>query len=152
MKSDKLTPIGKLLRNELYDAVRSQTGQAASLEAVWRTSVPGYLADHVFPYRYQHGVLWVRTHSSIWATKLRHQNDKILAQLRQDPLFVDCKTIKVRLTPEGRPAAPKLTRKSRRVTRVLSPAVKAALYRLADDVKDPLLAAALSKLAGLEDK
>ncbi len=112
------------------------------LQSVWndRTELP--LAAHTHPTSYRAGRLVVHADSSVWANRLRHQQEHAMQTLRQDPFFEDLVELRVRVAP----LSPTRPTDSHRPQARLSEASTRVIKAVAADIKDPALKAALERL------
>ena len=109
----------------------------------WAETVGEPLVQHVVPRRYSDGCLSLQADSSVWASKIRHQQQAIIDQLRAHPAFSQLSLLKVRIAPLERerikPARkPSLKRPSAETLTLLA--------QVADDITDPGLRDALKRL------
>lgn len=105
------------------------------------------LAQHVTPIRYSDGCLSLRADSSVWASKIRHQQQNLIAQLRAHPLLQKLSVLKVSIAPLQLPR-----RKPARAAVVRHPSKDTLklLEHVADDIADPGLRDALKRLGRTE--
>lgn len=141
----KMKTIGAFSREALARlGVRPE--ERAALESLWCRHIQPPLSAHTRPLRYAHGTLGVQADSPVWASRLRHYEQELLAQLRREPYFKDLRVIRVRVNPsQGAPSVgrPNPTRRPNR----LSADSARAIRSVADGVTDPTLRAALERLA-----
>lgn len=110
----------------------------------WDATVGEPMCEHVQPIRYADGCLKLRTDSSVWASKLRHQHAALLKALRVHEAFKDLKRLHISVQPLAQAELPGARRQ-----RVAYPstATRALLQDTAAHIHDPELAAALKRLA-----
>lgn len=109
----------------------------------WTAVVGDALARHVYPIRYAHGRLVLRADSTVWVSKVRHLHETLAARLREAPPFRELVGIEVRAAPLDRAGA---RRTAGRKPRALSNGTRALLESVAEDIADPSLRAALTRL------
>jgi hypothetical protein len=138
--------IGACLPPALIKQLEAYLDQSSRLSILWRQCVQPPLADHAHPANYVHGRLEIECHGSAWASRLRHNQNELLRQLRQLPGFEDLRELRVRVVPLQRVAsAPAAAARIGSASRM--PATAAAMMQsLADSVADPTLRAALQRL------
>lgn len=137
--------IAALLPPALVKRLHEHLDESARLASIWHQCVQSPLAEHARPGSLRHGSLEVIADSPAWASRLRQHQMELLRQLRQLPGFDELREVRVRVVPpSAKPAArrPAPTRGESRIPR----AVRAQLERLAEDVSDPALRAALRRL------
>lgn len=113
------------------------------VSAAWAETVGQPLAQHVIPLRYSDGCLSLQADSSLWASKIRHQQQPLIERLRAHPALRCVSQLKVRIAPlqlqRVKPArAPALHRPSAQTLTLLE--------QVADDITDPGLRDALKRL------
>ena len=113
------------------------------ISVAWAETVGEPLAQHVIPLRYSDGCLSLQADSSLWASKIRHQQQRLINQLRSHPALSQLKLLKVRIEPL----------QQERVKPVRRPALHrpsaetlTLLQQVADDITDPGLRDALKRL------
>ena len=121
---------------------------ARQLQAVWNDRIELPLATHTHPTSYRAGRLVVHADSSVWANRLRHQQEHAMQALRQDPFFEDLVELRVRVAPLSQTSPTDSQRPQARLSEASTRVIKA----VAADIKDPALKAALERLgAGAGD-
>ena len=113
------------------------------VSAAWAETVGQPLAQHVVPLRYSEGCLRLQADSSLWASKIRQQQQQLIDRLRAYPALRGVGLLKVRIAPlqlqRVRPVrAPALHRPSAQTLTLLE--------QVADDITDPGLRDALKRL------
>ncbi len=109
----------------------------------WAETVGEPLVQHVMPLRYSDGCLSLQADSSLWASKIRHQQQRLVEQLRLHPVLQQLQLLKVRIAPLQQER--------------VKPGCKPALHRpsadtltlleqVAEDITDPGLRDALKRL------
>lgn len=113
------------------------------VSVAWAETVGEPLAQHVIPLRYSDGCLSLQADSSLWASKIRHQQQRLIDQLRAHPALQQLKLLKLRIAPL----------QQERVKPVRRPALHrpsaetlTLLQQVADDMTDPGLRDALKRL------
>ena len=114
-----------------------------ALEQVWSEAAGQPLAAHVRPLRYTDGCLILRAESPVWASKLRHQPQRLISALRRHAIFQELIGLQVRVLPHEHAAAP---RRPERAARKLSPQTQALLDSVAEHTPDEALRDALRRL------
>lgn len=109
----------------------------------WAETVGKPLAQHVIPLRYHDGCLSLQADSSLWASKIRHQQQGLITRLRVHGVLQQLHLLKVRIAPLQRERAktarpPELHRPSADMLTLLE--------QVADDIADPGLRDALKRL------
>ncbi|MHB8533992.1 MAG: DciA family protein [Sulfuricaulis sp.] len=124
----------------------------SSLLTHWKSRVEEPLVSHSFPVSYDNGRLSLRADTSAWASRLRHDQARIMTTLRGDPYFQDLHELYVRVLPErARTAREKKPATISLPSRI--PDTAAHLIKsVADDIIDPALRKALIRLAGAQDR
>lgn len=109
----------------------------------WAETVGEPLVQHVIPLRYSDGCLSLQADSSLWASKIRHQQQRLIDQLRLHPVLQQLQLLKVRIAPL----------QQERVKPVRKPALHrpsadtlTLLQQVAEDITDPGLRDALKRL------
>ena len=113
------------------------------VSVAWAETVGEPLVQHVMPLRYSDGCLSLQADSSLWASKIRHQQQHLVDQLRLHPALQQLQMLKVRIAPlqqervkpDRRPA---LHRPSADTLTLLE--------QVAEDIADPGLRDALKRL------
>ena len=113
------------------------------VSAAWAETVGAPLAQHVIPLRYSEGCLSLQADSSLWASKIRHQQQQLVERLRAHEVLRSVSLLKVRIAPlqleRVKPLrAPALHRPTAQTLTLLA--------QVADDISDPELRAALKRL------
>ncbi len=101
-----LTSVGKYLPAGLLQHLDLRQDETSRAQARWQACVPGPLAEHVRPLRYEQGLLSVQADSSAWAGRLRQQQQGLVELLRREPFFKHLRGFQVHVVPHAR-AAPK---------------------------------------------
>ncbi len=141
--------MAKKLASYLTDAVLRRLGipldreQQQALEQAWTTAAGQPLAGHVRPLRYTDGCLILQAESPVWASKLRHQPQRLISALRRHAIFHELIGLQVRVVPIEQAAAP--ARHTRSAPK-LSPQTKALLDSVAEHTTDDALRDALRRL------
>ena len=114
----------------------------------WAEAVGDPLVQHVIPLRYSDGCLSLQADSSLWASKIRHQQQHFIEQLRANPVLRQLNQLKVRIAPLQRESIKQVRRPTlhRPSAQTLT-----LLEQVADDITDPGLRNALLRL-GRTDK
>jgi hypothetical protein len=137
--------IGACLPPALIKQLEAYLDQSSRLSILWRQCVQPPLADHAHPSNYVRGRLEIECHGSAWASRLRHNQNELLRQLRQLPGFEDLRELRVRVVPLQRAVSVPPAARAGAASRM--PATAAALMQsLAETVTDPALRAALQRL------
>ena len=119
------------------------------LQQAWESHMAAPWATQAWPLRYQDGKLTLAVATSVWASQLRHQQRRLLSHLQGHPLFHGLKEIRLRvLPPQSLPSA----RVRRQSTLGLSSRARVVVQGGADATSDPLLRAALRRLAAARAK
>lgn len=145
--------MAKKLASYLNDAALRRLGIALdrerqqALEQVWIEAAGQPLAAHVRPLRYTDGCLILRAESSVWASKLRHQPQRLISALRRHAIFQELIGLQVRVVPPEQAAT---VRGPERTTRKLSPKIQALLDSVAEHTPDEALRDALRRLGRRE--
>ena len=141
--------MAKKLASYLTDSVLQRLGitldraQQQALEQAWTAASGQPLAGHVRPLRYTDGCLILQAESPVWASKLRHQPQRLISALRRHAIFHELTGVQVRVVPiEQDAAAPR----QQRSVRKLSPQTKALLDSVAEHTPDEGLRDALRRL------
>lgn len=118
------------------------------VSVAWAVTVGEPLVLHVIPLRYSEGCLSLQADSSLWASKIRHEQQLLIEQLRANPVLRQLNQLKVRIAPLQRERVkpvrkPTLHRPSAQTLTLLE--------QVADDITDPGLRNALMRL-GRTDK
>ncbi len=118
------------------------------VSVAWAETVGEPLVQHVIPLRYSDGCLSLQADSSLWASKIRHQQQSLIDQLRTHPALRGVSLLKVRIAPLQR----ERVKPARRST-LHRPSAQTLtlLAQVADDITDPGLREALKRL-GRTDK
>jgi hypothetical protein len=113
------------------------------LSLAWAETVGEPLVQHVIPLRYSDGCLSLQADSSVWASKIRHQQQALIDQLRAHPALRQLSLLKVRIAPLQRERVKPLRKPS-----LKRPSVETLtlLAQVADDITDPGLRDALKRL------
>lgn len=139
--------IGACLPPALVKQLEAYLDQSSRLSILWRQCVQPPLADHAHPSNYVRGRLEVECHGSAWASRLRHNQNELLRQLRQLPGFEDLRELRVRVVPLQRAASAPPAAVARAGSASRMPAAAAAMMQsLAETVTDPTLREALQRL------
>lgn len=121
-------------------------GEDVRLSALWAGLAPSPLVSHFRPVAYHHGQLTLHTDSTVWASRLRHQQQSVRERLCLDPYFQDLVKLNVRITPTGtHDTGTPVPRRA--PTKNFSAATAALLNQIAEGETDPALRAALQRLA-----
>ncbi len=115
---------------------------AHQLQSVWNGRIELPLAAHTHPTSYRAGRLVVHADSSVWANRLRHQQEHTMQTLRQDPFFEDLVELRIRVAPPSQARPTDSHRPQARLSEASTRVIKA----VAADIKDPALKAALERL------
>ncbi|HEX9626389.1 MAG TPA: DciA family protein [Acidiferrobacterales bacterium] len=111
--------------------------------AAWDAAAGEALAAHVRPIRFHAGVLTLRADGAVWASRLRHQQSSLLAQLRASPALRGVERLSIGVAPVERPG--RAARRAR--ARLPSERSRVLLETTATHIGDPDLKAALQRLA-----
>jgi predicted nucleic acid-binding Zn ribbon protein len=138
--------MGSLLDNGLLKrlGVPADVSDLAAITLAWRAVVGEPLASHVYPIRCHEGTLVLRAGSALWVNKVRHQQQTLLAQLREHSTFREMTALEIRVAAAERP----VRAQSERSALTLSAGTRQLLSAVAGDIADPELRAALERLAG----
>ncbi|MCG8324465.1 MAG: DciA family protein [Thiotrichales bacterium] len=101
---------------------------------------PG-LVSHCSVANYRNGILTLHTRTAHWATKLRYSVPGILNSIRNNPLPVNVKSIRIIVSPET--TAGSVTRKRRPR---LSKHTAKVIEQIADSISDADLSASIRRL------
>lgn len=144
------------LRNYLSDDMFEQLGRELNwlraLERAWSERVPVPLVLYTRPISYRAGRLLVQAASSLWASRLRQQRERLIEALRRDAVFTEIAELRVRVAPLAECVDTERNRGANEPTLRLSAASAALIQALADDIADPGLKAALRRLGGRAKK
>jgi hypothetical protein len=134
----------KYLPGGLASALNRHTDESGRLKNAWNSVTSEQLGAHTRPVRYADRTLYVHVDTPAWASRLRQQQQTLVSALRQVSGLKDLAEIRFRVVPlEGEPSlVPTRERPSR-----LSSKVAAHIEQSADTISDPLLKAALKRLA-----
>ena len=113
------------------------------VSAAWAETVGQPLAQHVVPLRYSEGCLSLQADSSLWASKIRQQQQQLIDRLRAYPALRGVGLLKVRIAPlqlqRVRPVRARALHRPSAQTLTL-------LEQVADDITDPGLRDARKRL------
>jgi hypothetical protein len=137
--------IGACLPPALIKQLEAYLDQSSRLSILWRQCVQPPLADHAHPSNYVRGRLEIECHGSAWASRLRHNQNELLRQLRQLPGFEDLRELRVRVVPLQRAVSAPPAARAGSASRMPT-AAAAMMQTLAETVTDPTLRAALQRL------
>ena len=141
--------MAKKLASYLTDSVLRRLGvtldldQQQALEQAWTAAAGQPLAKHVRPLRYTDGCLILQAESPVWASKLRHQPQRLISALRRHAIFHELIGLQVRVVPIAQAAVPA---RHKRSAPKLSPQTKALLDSVAEHTTDGALRDALRRL------
>ena len=141
--------MAKKLASYLTDAALRRLGialdrdQQHALEQAWLASADQPLAAHVRPLRYTDGCLILQAESPVWASKLRHQPQRLISALRRHAIFHELIGLQVRVVPIEQAVVPS---RHKRPAPKLSPHTKALLDSVAEHTTDDALRDALRRL------
>ena len=110
--------------------------------AAWGEAAGPELAAHVHPIRYTGGKLVLRAASAVWVSKVRHSHETLMHALRRQPQFKELTGLEVRAAPLDRARQ----KKSVHRVRAISTDTRKLLESVAEDIADPELRAALTRL------
>ncbi len=149
-----LTSVGKYLPAGLLQHLDLRQDGTSRAQAAWEACVPGPLADHVRPLRYEQGLLSVQADSSAWAGRLRQQQQGLLDLLRREPFFKHLRGFQVHVVPHARMAPKPKRAGSRGGTRHLRLSAQAArlILDIAEGIDDPRLRKAMRRLGNATDE
>lgn len=134
----------KYLPGGLTSALDRHTDASGRLKSAWNSVVSEPLATHARPVRYAGGILYVHVDTPAWASRLRQLQQTLATGLRQIGGLKDLSEIRARVVPlEGEPRPGPAPRPRSR----LSSRVATHIEQSADSITDPLLKAALKRLA-----
>lgn len=133
--------IKQLLASESANRLLTRVRQLQSLSNTLHDCLPADLVQHTQVVRWENGRLTVQTDSAAWATRLRYLTPQLLRCLRQSPTFAEARHIELRVAPLAASTAPAVQRA------YLSPHSASIIDANADSIADPLLRAALKRLA-----
>jgi hypothetical protein len=115
----------------------------SQVTVAWAETVGEPLVQHVIPLRYSDGCLSLQADSSLWASKIRHQQQRLIDLLRTHPVLRQLSLLKVRIAPlqreRAKPVRPVVLHRPSTQTLTL-------LAQVADDISDPGLREALKRL------
>lgn len=140
--------MAKKLASYLTDSALRRLGIALdrehqhALEQAWLDAAGQPLAAHVRPLRYTDGCLILQAESPVWASKLRHQPQRLISTLRRHAIFQELIGLQVRVVPLEHAAPPKRGKRSAS----LSPETRALLDSVAEHTTDDALRDALRRL------
>jgi hypothetical protein len=136
--------LGAFLPPELLKGLSVRMDETTRLAALWRRYAPVALADHVQPVSCADGCLTLQTDSAAWASRVRHSQQTLLAQLRAEPGFQNLRELRIRVRPlqADTPASPRADKPTR-----LSAQGARCVASAADSIEDPQLRAALKRLS-----
>lgn len=136
--------LGAFLPPELLKGLSLRMDEKTRLAALWRRYAPAGLADHVQPVSCTDGRLTLQTDSAAWASRVRHSQQTLLAQLRAEPGFQHLRELRIRVRPPqaDKPAPARASKPTR-----LSAQGARCVASAADGIADPQLRAALRRLS-----
>lgn len=138
--------LGNCVPEHLRGALSARLDEESRLRQAWHAVVPEPLASHTHPVRYAAGLLFVHVDTSAWASRLRHQQPALVAELRRLSMFRDLVNLRFRVTPRDSAAIEAETPKPAARSRLSSHAAK-VIADAARSVSDPGLRDALQRLA-----
>jgi hypothetical protein len=124
----------------------------SSLLSHWKANMGEPLVSHSFPVSYANGRLSLRADTSAWASRLRHSQEQIMDELRNDPYFHELRELYVRVLPERAHAQNEKKRQSITLPSRIPDNAASLIKSVADDILDPALRRSLIRLAGARDK
>lgn len=134
--------LGAFLPPELLKGLSVRMDETTRLAALWRRYAPAALADHVQPVSCTDGRLTLQTDSAAWASRVRHSQQTLLAQLRSEPGFQNLRELRIRVRPPQADAPARANKPTR-----LSVLGARCVASAADGIDDPQLRAALKRLS-----
>ncbi len=137
-----LKNICNYLSDHVFTRWSRERATAHQLQSVWNDRIELPLAAHTHPTSYRVGRLVVQADSSVWAHRLRHQQEHAMQTLRQDPFFEDLVKLSIRVAPLSQTRPTDSHRPQARLSEASTRVIKA----VAADIKDPALKAALERL------
>jgi hypothetical protein len=137
-----LKPLEAFVSSGVFTHIQQRRDWLQALQTTWQQDVGLPLASHTRPVSYRSGRLLVHADASIWADRVRQQQDRLMQTLRQHPLFEGLMQVSVRaVPPEG---APKQAVKRQGAR--LSATSATLINSTATAIDDPELRAALQRL------
>ena len=113
------------------------------VSVAWAETVGEPLIQHVIPLRYSDGCLSLQADSSLWASKIHHQQQRLIEQLRTHPALRQLSLLKLRIAPLQQERIKPARRHSLHRP---SPQTLTLLEQVAEDITDPGLREALKRL------
>ncbi len=136
----------------MFARLSHELDSIARLEKAWERCVPAPLGLHTRPLSYRSGRLLVQATSSLWASRLRHQRERVIAALQQEPALEGLAALQIRIAPAAQAADTEGETKRSKPTAGLSAATAALIADVAEAIEDPDLKAALRRLGMRADK
>lgn len=137
-------PAGQVLRTTpLLHRLLKQAEQLSRLQELVYLYLAPAARDQLQLGNYVEGTLSLIVSDAGWATRLRYQQERLMAQLRQHSEFAGLQRVRIRVRPAGQP-----TDTAGETRRYLSETASEQIRQDAAHVTDPQLKAALERLAG----
>ncbi|MFQ6023499.1 MAG: DciA family protein [Acidiferrobacterales bacterium] len=146
MSPTDLKTLRSYLSAAMFEKLSRQQERTRELEQAWGRRVPAPLALYTRPVSYRSGRLLVQAASSLWASRLREQRERLIAALRQEPVFNGLGELWVRVASLGESVDTE-KKHVKGPKRRLSAASAALIRALAEHIADPGLKSALRRLA-----
>lgn len=145
--------LAELVR-EVYPSREPDDVAAIRAFAWWRKAVPERVFLRARPVRMSHGVLYVNTATTAWASELDHMKEQLLASVQNQGPGSKVRELRFRVGPL--PEAPKLTRPEPPrphpiALAVLPEKLARALSRIDDDALRDVIGGAASVALGRRD-
>lgn len=121
----------------------------ALCNVLWNAAVPSILAEYARPASYTAGRLTIYVDTPAWASRLRQQQQTLIARLKGEEFFRDLVELKVQVIPRALTVlspAPNTTHPNR-----LSSAAARMVRQVAAGIVDPKLRAALMRLGNASE-
>ena len=133
-------------RSQSLQKILATVGQQADLAALFHQYLQPAAREHCHFSQFQQGILTISVNNSMWATRLRYQQQRLLTQLRQHQAFASLQSIQLKVSPSYSREEIKTAPKSAPIQ--ISETASANFAALADEAQDPQLKAVLLRLAG----
>jgi hypothetical protein len=144
MASPKKTlQIVNLLAKSQYQRLMAQAGHIQKLKQQFKQALRPALSPHCELLSIHERVLTISVDSSVWASRLRYEQQRILSKLQANPEFPEIASLSVKI---AKPKRIKPVAKKRQANRPSEDSI-ATMSELAQKVDDPKLKKALQRLA-----
>ncbi len=143
----ELEALSKLVRR-VYPSQEPEHAAAIRAFAWWRRAVPERVFMRARPVKLVHGVLWVHTATSAWASELEHLKEQLLASAQKHAPDASVRTLRFRVGPL--PELPPSTRPERaRQAPIAVASLPEALARALAVIDDDTLRDAIGQAASV---